>query len=322
MIAYAFSCKKIIFHRPIFSISLAFALETIKNLGIDTAADYDDYVFSVENYMFTSAHEKIKSITDEKKLITSISKFEECLDLFSSFTVSTPQLADKLRETYSGRNPISVLRIPNVPPMAWIEMAEINYHSYMMQRNPYSYVSRNKTVGYFGGTASHSQDFNIAKQSIIQFLRLNPSHNFLYCSVAFNDFANECIQVANQIHSFRPVCYNEMVSIYDKVGVCIAPLKYSEFNKCKSSLKFFEAALFGKPVVASFNPSIIERYEQSSLLFSVTEEASFLTQITNAFSFMHDSTNKYINAWRAAIDLITNEIELAHKSIIDFMEQV
>lgn len=320
LMTYAFSCKKIIFHRPIFSISLAFALETIKNLGIDTAADYDDFVFSVENYMFTSAFEKIKSIADEQVLISSISKFEECLNLFSSFTVSTPQLAGKLRETYSGGKAIKIHRIPNVPPMAWIEMAEINYHAYMMQKNPYSYSSRSKTVGYFGGTASHNQDFNIAKQAIIDFLKLNSSHKFLYCSVAFNDFANEDSQVANQIHSFRPVCYNEMVTIYDKVDICIAPLKYSEFNKCKSSLKFFEAALFGKPVVASFNPSIVERYEQSSLLFVVTEDDSFLTQITNAFSLMHDSTSKYVNAWRAAIDLITNEIELAQRSVINFME--
>ena len=110
-----------------------------------------------------------------------------------------------------------------------------------------------------------------------------------------------------------------MISIYDKVDVCIAPLKYSEFNKCKSSLKFFEAALFGKPVVASFNPSIVERYEQSSLLFVVTEDDSFLTQITNAFSLMHDSTSKYVNAWRAAIDLITNEIMKSTKKVLSLL---
>ena len=88
--------------------------------------------------MFTSAFEKIKSVADEQKLITSISKFEECLDLFSSFTVSTPNLACKLRETYSGGKAIRIHRIPNVPPMAWIEMAEINYHAFMIQKRPCS----------------------------------------------------------------------------------------------------------------------------------------------------------------------------------------
>lgn len=311
---YAFTCKKIIFHRPVFSFTLASLIDDLKKRGIVCAADYDDLIFSLEDYKVTSAFERMTSALSHANLIKSIAKNFDALQLFREFTVSTPSLAQALKRCVVDDS-VDIERVPNTPPLSWIEIAKSLFNQKNSKTSHLFSRKFTKTLGYFGGTASHNSDFTVARDDLISFLELGHKNRFMFCKIAFESSLDEYFP--NQIISFPPVCFNELPSLYQIPDVCIAPLKTSSFNHSKSSLKFFECALFGKPLVSSYNPSITERYGNSKMLFQVSTDMSFLDKFEEAFQFL--CSPNYFSEWESSLTLIEMETNRANKKTQSFL---
>lgn len=314
ILGYAFTCKKIIFHRPIFSFTLALLIDDLKKRGIVCAADYDDLIFSLEDYKVTSAFERMTSALSRANLIKSIAKNFDALQLFREFSVSTPNLAQALRRCVVDKS-VDIERVPNTPPLSWIEMAKSLFNQKNSQTSHLFSHKETKILGYFGGTASHNSDFNVARDDIISFLEKDHKNRFMFCKIAFESTLGEYFP--RQIISFPPVCFNELPTLYHIPDVCIAPLKTSSFNHSKSSLKFFECALFGKPLVSSYNPSITERYGNSKMLFQVSPDISFLDKFEEAFQFIRSPD--YFLEWESSLRLIEMETNMASKQTQSFL---
>lgn len=82
---------------------------------------------------------------------------------------------------------------------------------------------------------------------------------------------NSLMAFSNQIHKADYVSFHELPNLMAKSKFVLGPLEDTEFNQCKSGLKFFEAALSGCTVIGSPIPDI-DRFESILLRKCKTAE--------------------------------------------------
>ncbi len=288
-----FLSNVVIFHRPQFSIELAQIIEKLKDKGCKIFADYDDYVFDVSTYKNTSAGEKLVKNSEDMSLLHSISLNYAALELFDEFIVSTKVLKLNLAKvlTTASRRDYKIHVIQNTPSSYWFSYADILFDQ--------AYKDKKRSVntsilGYFGGTASHSGDFQLIYQWISDFLRRECNLKFIYCSVAFEQLFSELHK--DQILKFAPVTFNKLPAVYNMSWLSLAPLSASPFNQSKSGLKYFESAMFGLPVCATHIPDIQDRFKGMPLLYTLDTPHSIKIALENS-QLLFCEFNKYLEAW-------------------------
>jgi glycosyltransferase involved in cell wall biosynthesis len=107
-------------------------------------------------------------------------------------------------------------------------------------------------VGYYSGSKTHQADFQEVYPAITRFLRTYPDAVLrvvgMFDLTEFPDLSS----VRDRIVSVSMLPYHEMIADLGNCDVVIAPLAIGNpFCEAKSELKFFEAALLGRPCVAS-----------------------------------------------------------------------
>lgn len=123
-------------------------------------------------------------------------------------------------------------------------------------------------IGYFSGSPSHQNDFNLCQDALAQLMTRYPDVTLKI--VGFMSLRGKL----KQFHQLgrveiRPLCsYQELQYEIAGVDVNIAPLVRYPFNACKSELKFFEAGLVKVPSVVSkigVYPDIIDPWKNGVL---------------------------------------------------------
>lgn len=98
-------------------------------------------------------------------------------------------------------------------------------------------------IGYFSGTPSHINDFNVIADDMLKLLNDFPSMKLKV--VGFMEFPERMKSlIENGRIEFHPlVDFIELQKLMAEVDVNVAPLVENDFTNCKSELKFFEAAI-------------------------------------------------------------------------------
>ena len=109
----------------------------------------------------------------------------------------------------------------------------------------------NFIAGYFSGSPTHANDFEVALPEVIAFLKNRP--NAILRIVGLMDFTESAkpFLKSGQIDFIPPVDFRKLQRLISEVDVNIAPLVENDFTNCKSELKFFEAAIVETPTIAS-----------------------------------------------------------------------
>jgi glycosyltransferase involved in cell wall biosynthesis len=105
-------------------------------------------------------------------------------------------------------------------------------------------------VGYVGGGA-HDEDLLIAYMAMMPILRKDPSVKFV---IRYGGFIPDYFKHNDQV-DYKGVAwsmdeYPQQLYNLD-LDIALAPLRDSEFNRCKSNIKWLEWASIGVPVIAS-----------------------------------------------------------------------
>lgn len=298
-----FSSNVVVFHRPSFSPELMQIVSRLKGNGCKIFADYDDFVFDIGEYKNSSAGQQIDSASKDIALLNTFSLNQSALSLFDQFIVSTTELKHELQKTlkHTFNKSYDIHVIPNTPSTFWMSYADVLFNKSSKEKKRVVNTSR---LGYFGGTASHSKDFQLVHQWVYDFLASNPQNQFIYCKVAFNQLFPKNFN--EQIKSFAPVTYNKLPSIYNLSWLNIAPLSPSSFNQCKSGLKYFESALFGLPVCATPIPDIHHRFEEYPLLFVLDTYESIL-HAQEESKLLYSHFDQYLEAWNYVLQGLKTE---------------
>lgn len=107
------------------------------------------------------------------------------------------------------------------------------------------------TIGYFSGSPTHINDFNIAKPEIQQLLDEYDDIQLLV--VGYMDFTEDMNEYVNngRVVYTPHVEFPELQRLIAQVDVNIVPLVNNDFTNCKSELKFFEASIVDTITLAS-----------------------------------------------------------------------
>ena len=113
----------------------------------------------------------------------------------------------------------------------------------------YSQTSDIVKIGYFSGSISHNENFELIKPAIKELL--TKYSNVQLHIVGILDIPQDMKPFENQIVTHDYVDWDKLPALISEVDINLAPLVDSIFNRAKSEIKWIEAALVKVPTVAS-----------------------------------------------------------------------
>lgn len=240
-----------IFHKPPFTRDLEAALALIEKRGKQYRADYDDLIFDPKNALESSLF--LTGRASEKIVLDIFERNLQALRLFSQVTVSTLPLGQEVAIS----SPDSLINvIHNGLSTRWIESARMRYGKRPVHG----------TISYFSGTRSHDHDFEMVNDLLAQYLASN--RNARLRIVGPVDFDSARFP-KRQLQRIEAVEYEKLPAFIMDSWINIAPLQDNLFNRCKSGLKFFEAAAFGIPTITSPIPDM-QRFHTPGITLAQT----------------------------------------------------
>lgn len=232
-----------IFHRPNAARpNFTTIIDALKRQGAILIADYDDLIFGTPDIALASSAVKNGTLSEERAIIAFASNLAG-LRVFEKVTTSTEPLANRVREFHPDAR---VEVVPNFLPDSILRP-----HI----KNGTPFIKRPSTsIGYFAGTRSHDKDFPVVDAVLHRVLLENPEFSLLIIGpvkIPIGIAALPNVTVAPASNFLR------LPALMSMCATVIAPLEMSEFNECKSRVKFLEAAIGGCRLIATPIPDMI-----------------------------------------------------------------
>lgn len=108
---------------------------------------------------------------------------------------------------------------------------------------------QNWHIGYFSGSHSHNRDFALVAEPLASLMRQDP--RVILRVVGFLELGGAFEGFEGRVERFELQETADLQWLIGEVNVSISPLQDNVFTKCKSDLKWFEAAVAGTVTVAS-----------------------------------------------------------------------
>ena len=230
------NASHIIIYRSPISPELLRLCHLAKDYGKPIFFDIDDLVFDT---LYTDQLSYTKGLLRHEKenYDANVRNYGYMLENCDGAITSTNQLQKELKKYQS-----KVLLNRN---LASDELISIS--SQFLK--DYSQVSDVVKIGYFSGSISHNENFELIKPAIKQLLK--KYSNVQLHIVGILDIPKDMKPFENQIVTHDYVDWDKLPVLISEVDINLAPLVDSIFNRAKSEIKWIEAALVKVPTVAS-----------------------------------------------------------------------
>ena len=230
------NASHIIIYRSPISPELLRLCHLAKDYGKPIFFDIDDLVFDT---LYTDQLSYTKGLPRHEKenYDANVRNYGYMLENCDGAITSTNQLQKELKKYQS-----KVLLNRN---LASDELISIS--SQFLK--DYSHVSDVVKIGYFSGSISHNENFELIKPAIKQLLK--KYSNVQLHIVGILDIPKDMKPFENQIVTHDYVDWDKLPVLISEVDINLAPLVDSIFNRAKSEIKWIEAALVKVPTVAS-----------------------------------------------------------------------
>ena len=230
------NASHIIIYRSPISPELLRLCHLAKDYGKPIFFDIDDLVFDT---LYTDQLSYTKGLPRHEKenYDANVRNYGYMLENCDGAITSTNQLQKELKKYQS-----KVLLNRN---LASDELISIS--SQFLK--DYSQVSDVVKIGYFSGSISHNENFELIKPAIKQLLK--KYSNVQLHIVGILDTPKDMKPFENQIVTHDYVDWDKLPVLISEVDINLAPLVDSIFNRAKSEIKWIEAALVKVPTVAS-----------------------------------------------------------------------
>lgn len=243
----------IVFHKPPHNNTVEAAVDLATKRGIKVFADYDDLIFDKKNALHSSLY--MTGRASQKIVLDIFRRNHEALMMFDKVIASTLPLANEIKIS----NPKAEVHVVhNGVNEAWLQSSLERYKT----------PSIPGQIAYFCGTKSHDHDFELIEDVLSEFL--NENEKATLHVVGPLEFNAEKFP-KSRVRKTRAVPYEELPRLIMQGWINIAPLADNIFNRCKSGLKYFEAAAFGVPTIASPIPDM-QRFSGSGIRLASSQE--------------------------------------------------
>lgn len=231
--------KIIVFHRVLYTESVAKYMALAKKLGRTVLFETDDLVYDPQYLHLMDYYTKMNAL--EKKMYETGVGGELLADPYITHcTTTTSFLKRKLEER--GKKVFIVTNKMSEEDVQWAE--ELRGHKHADDGTIH--------ISYLSGTPSHNKDFATITPVLCRLLKEFPQVRLVLAGPldtedALNTLPNQIIRVP-----FAP--RREYFATVASADINVAPLELgNDFCEAKSELKFFEAGLLGVPTVAVAN---------------------------------------------------------------------
>lgn len=239
--SYAKKFKIFVFHRVLFTPSVAKMISEIKSQGKEIIFETDDLVYDPKYLEHMDYFKVMNSL--ERKLYENGVGGEILADEYVKIcTTTTDFLADKLRE--HGKK---VFIVSNKLCKKDLEIADQILEQFQDDNEKAQDAIK---IGYFSGALSHNKDFATITDALLQIME--KYENVQLYLVGPLDIENKLNKFSNRIKQLPYVTRDKHLVNVHSVDINIAPLEIGNpFCESKSELKFFEAGIVKVPTVAA-----------------------------------------------------------------------
>ncbi|WP_169054373.1 glycosyltransferase [Nitratireductor sp. XY-223] len=208
-------------------------------LGVPTLYDIDDPMFDRDIIIANANVSAIDPHTREA-LLRDSSATRDAMVRCDFMLASTPALAE-IMCLASGGKPAFVWR--NVADKEALELGDEIYCA-----NPEQQSSAVR-IGYFSGSLAHEADFDVAAPAIARFMKEREDVNLLL----FGHVNERSLfdDLGGRITNAAVADYSDYINAIAGCDFVVVPLVDNEFNRCKSIVRYIDAALVRVPVIAS-----------------------------------------------------------------------
>ena len=235
-ISQARYASHIIIYRAPWSYQLQFLCDTAKRDKKPVYFDIDDLVFDTV-YTDQLSYTQGLSEKDKGNYDAGVKNYGKMLAACDGAITSTVQLKEELLK-YKDRVLLNRNRASS-------DLIEISSHFI----KDYSQQDSKVKIGYFSGSISHNENFELIKPAIQSLLETYK--NVELHIVGHLDIPEDMKPYQQQIVVHDYVDWKDLPQLISRVDINLAPLVDSVFNRAKSEIKWMEAALVKVPTVAS-----------------------------------------------------------------------
>lgn len=235
-LSMAQNASHIIIYRSPISPELLRLCHLAKEYGKPVFFDIDDLVFDTVYTDQLSYTQGLNSV-EKGNYDAGVRNYGYMLENCDGAITSTNQLQEELKKYQS-----KVLLNRNLASDDLIAISS----QYIKD---YSQASGIVKIGYFSGSISHNENFELIKPAIKQLLKRYS--NVQLHIVGILDIPKDMKPFENQIVTHDYVDWDKLPALISEVDINLAPLVDSIFNRAKSEIKWIEAALVKVPTVAS-----------------------------------------------------------------------
>lgn len=235
-ISQARYASHIIIYRAPWSYQLQFLCDTAKRDKKPVYFDIDDLVFDTV-YTDQLSYTQGLSEKDKGNYDAGVKNYGKMLAACDGAITSTFQLKEELLK-YKDKVLLNRNRASS-------DLIEISSHFI----KDYSQQDSKVKIGYFSGSISHNENFELIKPAIQSLLEVYK--NVELHIVGHLDIPEDMKPYQQQIVVHDYVDWKDLPQLISRVDINLAPLVDSVFNRAKSEIKWMEAALVKVPTVAS-----------------------------------------------------------------------
>lgn len=260
-----------VFHRVLFTPSVAKLVARIKEQGKEIIFEADDLVYDPEFLRHMDSFATMNPL--ERKLYEHGLGGEILADPYVKVaTTTTAFLADKLRE--KGKQ---VFIVPNKLSEEDVRIASVIARSKATRQS--SPNPDNKIVlAYFSGSASHNKDFATITGPLLSILGKYPQTGLSVYGPL--DLDPEFATFGGRVKRIPYTPREKHLKNVAAADINLAPLEIGNpFCEAKSELKFFEAGILGVPTVASATRTFQEAIADGKDGFTAATDAEWTTKL-------------------------------------------
>lgn len=263
---YADTFSVFVFHRVLYTPSVAKLISQVKKQGKEIIFETDDLVHDPAFLKHMDYWRLMNSM--ERKLYENGVGGEILADPYVKVaTTSTSFIADELRS--KGKR---VFVIPNRLPQSDVKTIDVLYAKRMKRLA--DDIGKTVTVSYFSGSLGHDKDFGTITGPLLRLLEKYPGLRLLLVGpLTIDDRFAAFSERIERMHYVPRHRHFENVSRSD---IIVAPLEIGNpFCEGKSELKFFEAGILGVPTVACATRTFCEAITDGTDGFVASTEAQW-----------------------------------------------
>lgn len=240
---YAENASHIIIYRTGYSEEFEKLCRLAQKYNKPVYYDIDDLVIDTKYTDLLSYTQGLSDI-EKYEYDSGVKSYGRMMSLCDSVITTTQTLKEEL-ENYSSKVIIN-------RNLASEELVSLSQNTIKDYRQDHSKVK----LGYFSGSITHNENFEMIKPAIVQILEKYP-HVELHL-VGYIDLPQDLQKYTKQIKMNPYVDWRELPRLISQMDINLAPLVDSVFNRAKSEIKWLEAALVKVPTVASYLGSFEE----------------------------------------------------------------